>query len=49
MLRIFLNRKNINISNLTVHKYMKELSIHSIVIRKKPKYKKVIVIKNLTT
>ncbi len=40
MMRIFLLRKNINISNPTVYKYMKELGLRSIVVRKKPRYKK---------
>ena len=40
MMRIFLNRKSISLSNPTVHKYMNELGLRSIVVPKKPKYKK---------
>lgn len=40
MIKIFLKRKNIFLSKTTVLKYMKELSIRSVVLRKKPKYHK---------
>ncbi len=40
MMRIFLSRKSIILSNPTVHKYMRELGLRSIVIPKKPRYKK---------
>jgi len=40
-MRIFLERKNIKLSILTVHKHMnKELKLHAIVRRKKPNYEK---------
>ncbi len=40
-MRVFLERKNIKLSALTVHKYMnKELKLYSIVRRKKPIYEK---------
>lgn len=40
-MRVFLERKNINLSALTVHKYMnKELKLYSIIRRKKPNYEK---------
>ena len=36
---IFLKRRGITVSKTTVHKYMnKELNLHSIVLRKKPRY-----------
>lgn len=39
LMRIFLMRKGICLSKTTVHKYMnKELSLHAIVMRKKPRY-----------
>ncbi len=38
-MRIFLQRRGIHLSKTTVHKYMnKDLSLHAIVMRKKPKY-----------
>ena len=38
-MKIFLLRKGIILSNVTVHKYMnKELGLHSIIMRKKPPY-----------
>ncbi len=40
MIKVFLNRKNIYLSKNTVLKYMKELGIKSVVLRKKPKYYK---------
>lgn len=40
MIQIFLARKQINLSKTTVLKYMKELGIRSVVLRKKPKYHK---------
>lgn len=40
MMKIFLARKDINLSNPTVHKYMKELGLRFIVVRKKLRYKK---------
>ena len=40
MIKIFRKRKNINLSKTTVLKYMKELGIRSVVLRKKPKYHK---------
>ena len=40
MMKIFLSRKHINLSNPTVHKYMKELGLCSIVVRQKSRYKK---------
>lgn len=40
MIRIFLARKNIHLSKNTVLKYMKELKIRSVVLRKKPRYHK---------
>ena len=40
-MKVYLERKGINLSNLTVHKYMnKELKLNSIVRRKKPDYRK---------
>lgn len=39
-MKIFLSRKDIILSNPTVHKYMKELGLRSVVVRKKPRYKK---------
>jgi transposase InsO family protein len=40
-MRIFLSRKNICISNITVHKYMNtELGLMSVVRKRKPNYKK---------
>lgn len=40
-IRVFLERKNIKLSNPTVHKYMnKELSLFAIVRKKKPNYEK---------
>lgn len=40
-MRVFLERKSIYLSNLTIHKYMnKELGLYSIVKRKKPGYHK---------
>ena len=40
-MRIFLQRKGIHLSKTTVHKYMnKDLSLHSIVMRKKAKYRR---------
>ena len=40
MIKVFLKRKNINLSKTTVLKYMRELKIRSVVLRKKPKYHK---------
>lgn len=40
MIKVFLKRKSINLSKTTVLKYMKELGIRSVVIRKKPRYHK---------
>jgi len=40
MMRIFLQRRKIILSNPTVHKYMKEMGLRSVVMPKKPKYKK---------
>ena len=41
MMKIFLEKKDIFISNLTAHKYMNnDLGLFSIVRRKKPGYKK---------
>ena len=40
-MKVYWERKGINLSNLTVHKYMnKELKLNSIVRRKKPDYRK---------
>lgn len=39
-MQIFLARKNISLSKTTVLKYMKELNIRSVVLRKKPRYYK---------
>jgi transposase InsO family protein len=40
-MRVFLKRKNIHLSNPTIHKYMNtELGLMSVVRRKKPNYKK---------
>ena len=40
-MKVYLERKGIKLSNLTVHKYMnKELKLSSIVRRKKPNYRK---------
>ena len=40
-MKVYLERKGIKLSNLTVHKYMnKELKLNSIVRRKKPNYRK---------
>lgn len=38
MIRVFLARKNINLSKNTVLKYMQELKIRSVVLRKKSRY-----------
>lgn len=47
-MRVFLERKNIKLSALTVHKYMnKELKLYSIVRRKNLFMKKEILIKYL--
>lgn len=40
MIKVFLKRKHIYLSKTTVLKYMKELGIRSVVLRKKPKYHK---------
>lgn len=40
MMTVFISRKDNNLSNPTVHKYIKELGLRSIVLRKKPRYKK---------
>ncbi len=40
MMRVFLKRKNIILSTITVHKYMKELGLKSVVMHKKPRYSK---------
>lgn len=40
MMQIFLERRNINLSRTTVLKYMRELKIRSVVLRKKPRYHK---------
>ena len=40
MMRDLLAQRRINYSNQTIHKYMKELGLHSITRRKKPNYKK---------
>lgn len=38
MMRVFLERRNITLSAVTVHKYMKELGLKSVVAPKKPRY-----------
>ena len=41
VMKIYLERKGISFSNLTIHKYMnRELGLHSVVRRKKPGYQK---------
>lgn len=40
MIRIYLARRNINLSKTTILKYMRELKIRSVVLRKKPRYNK---------
>ena len=40
MIQVFLARRDINLSKTTVLKYMKELKIRSVVLRKKPRYHK---------
>lgn len=40
MMQIFLARRKINLSRTTVLKYMNELNIRSVVLRKKPRYHK---------
>lgn len=40
MMRVFLERMDIVRSSLTVHRYMKEMKLRSVVTPKKPKYKK---------
>lgn len=40
MMQIFLTRRKINLSRTTVLKYMQELNIRSVVLRKKPRYHK---------
>lgn len=40
MIRIYLARRDINLSKTMVLKYMKELKIRSVVLRKKPRYNK---------
>lgn len=40
MIKIFLAKRKINLSKATVLKYMKELKISSVVLRKKPRYHK---------
>ena len=40
MIKVFLKRKGIHLSKTTVLKYMRELKIRSVVLRKKPKYHK---------
>ena len=37
-MKVYLERKGIHLSKLTVHKYMKGLGLYSIVRRKKPGY-----------
>lgn len=37
-MKVFLERKNINLSKTTVLRYMKELKIRSVVLRKRPRY-----------
>lgn len=40
-MKIFLSRKNINLSKVTIHKYMNtELGLKSLIMRKKPSYVK---------
>jgi len=38
MMKIFLAKKKIYLSKITVHKYMKELNLQSVVMRKRPPY-----------
>lgn len=40
MIRVYLTRREINLSKTTVLKYMKELKIRSVVLRRKPRYHK---------
>lgn len=40
MMKVFLNRKQITLSKTTTLKYMKELGIRSVVVRKRPRYHK---------
>lgn|GEM_PF-2184429 len=40
MIKIFLKRRSINLSKMTVLKYMRELKIRSVVVPKKPRYHK---------
>ncbi|WP_425544797.1 IS3 family transposase [Clostridium subterminale] len=38
MIKLLLEKEKINLSLLTVHKYMKELNLKSVAFRKKPSY-----------